>query len=91
MSARINSHRRNALVALTLISLATIGACHKSVTDPYDPEQRELRPAASDSRGAVVQAGWNLAQNKKAATMIGSTIGSTIDAIGKALEASARK
>ena len=91
MFARIDTRRRNALVALALISLATVGACHKSVTDPYDPEQSELRPAARSASGAVVQAGWNLAQNKKAASIIGSSVGSTIDAIGKALEASARK
>ena len=91
MSARISTRRRNALVALALISLASVGACHKSATDPYDPEQAELRPAASRANSAVVQAGWNLAQNKKSASMIGSAIGSTIDAIGKALEASARK
>ena len=86
MSARIGTRRRNALIALALISLATVGACHKSATDPYDPEQSELRPAASISQGGVVQAGWSLTQSKKAASMVGSTI----DAIGKALAASAR-
>ena len=91
MSARIDSRRRNALVALALISLATIGACHKSATDPYDPDQAELRPADSRAAGAVVRGGWNLAQNKKAASMIGSTIGSTIGAIGEGLSQIARK
>ena len=97
MFVRIGSRRRNGLVVLALISLATIGACHKSATDPYDPEQSELRPAQSvraasaGAKGAVVAAGWNLAQNKKSASMLGSTIGSTIAAIGEGLTQVARK
>ena len=98
MFARIGTrHGRKALVAITLLSLASAGACSKSTTEPEDPQTYDVQ-APMDTRGlsaskgsGVVQAGWNLAQNKKAASMIGSAFGSAIDAIGKALAESARK
>jgi hypothetical protein len=98
MFARIGTrHGRKALVVITLLSLASVGACSKSATEPEDPQTYDLqahmatRGASASKGGGVVQAGWNLAQNKKAASMIGSAIGSAIDAFGKALTESARK
>ena len=94
MFARVGTrHGCKALVVLTLLSLASVGACYKSATEPEDPQTYDLQAhmgtrGLSASKGSgVVQAGWNLAQNKKAASMIGSAI----DAIGKALAESARK
>jgi uncharacterized membrane protein len=94
MLTRIGTPCRNVLAVVALISLATIGACHESSTEPDDPQTYDLqarqmimRSPSASMNGGVVQAGWNLAQNKKAASMIGSTIG----AIGGALATSARK
>ena len=94
MLTRIGTRRRNALAVVALISLATIGACHESSTEPGDPQTYDLqarqmimRSPSASTNGGVVAAGWNLAQNKRSASMIGSTI----DAIGNALAAAARK
>src|SRR5689334_3273947 len=50
MLTRIGTRRRNAFAVLALISLATIGACHKSATEPDDPQTYDLQARELSAR-----------------------------------------